>query len=58
MDPKVKYEVDDKTQSTRVVQLDSYRWSSFLDNTNNAPLPRREYTPWSDYNITELFSTI
>ncbi|MBK6478363.1 MAG: hypothetical protein IPP04_14960 [Saprospiraceae bacterium] len=47
------YEVDDKPRyqgSASWIHIDGRH---FWDNTTNAPLPRREYTQRSDYNITK-----
>lgn len=47
------YEVDDKPRyegSASWIHVDGRH---FLENTTNAPLPRREYTKRDDYNITE-----
>ncbi|MGV9003927.1 DUF6607 family protein [Flavobacterium sp.] len=47
------YEVDDKPRyegSATWVHVDG---RNFWQNTSNAPLPRREYTKRSDYNITK-----
>jgi hypothetical protein len=47
------YEVDDKPRyegSASWVHLDG---RNYWENTTNAPLPRREYTQRSDYNITK-----
>lgn len=47
------YEVDDKPRyegSATWIHLDG---RTFWENTTNAPLPRREYTQRSDYNITK-----
>lgn len=46
------FEVDDKpryTGSSSWIHVDG---RAFWENTTNAPLPRREYTQRSDYNIT------
>ena len=47
------FEVDDKpryTGSSTWIHIDG---RNFWENTTNAPLPRREYTQRSDYNITK-----
>lgn len=47
------FEVDDKpryTGSSTWIHVDG---RTFWENTTNAPLPRREYTQRSDYNITK-----
>jgi hypothetical protein len=52
------YEVDDKPRyegSATWIHLDGRK---FWENTTNAPLPRREYTQRSDYNITKRFNDV
>lgn len=52
------YEVDDKPRyegSATWIHVDG---RTFWENTTNAPLPRREYTQRSDYNITKRFNAI
>lgn len=52
------YEVDDKPRyegSATWIHVDG---RNFWENTTNAPLPRREYTQRSDYNITKRFNDI
>lgn len=47
------FEVDDKPRysgSSTWIHVDG---KTFWENTSNAPLPRREYTQRSDYNITK-----
>lgn len=57
MDTKI-YEVDDKPRyegSATWVHVDG---RTFWENSTNAPLPRREYTQRSDYNITKRINEI
>lgn len=52
------YEVDDKPRyegSATWIHVDG---RTFWENTTNAPLPRREYTQRSDYNITKRFNDV
>ncbi|MBS7788165.1 hypothetical protein KIH23_12730 [Flavobacterium sp. CYK-55] len=50
------YEVDDKPRYEGTATWVHTDGRTFWQNTTNAPLPRREYTQRSDYNITKRFN--
>ncbi len=47
------YQVDDSPRYEGVASWIHVDGKSFWENTTDAPLPRREYTKRSDYNVTE-----
>lgn len=52
------FEVDDKPRYTGSASWIHVDGRDFWQNTTNAPLPRREYTQRSDYNITRRLNTV